>query len=355
VVQVEIHRGPFEDLLADWGELFAADDDATPFSSPEWARAWWEIWGGTVDAWIPLAQNGSGLQGLAPLAISQHGPIRVLRPLTRDLGDYWDVLARPGERAAVCAAIAREIARRRDEWDVLVLHGLRPSIPIGGALARAGLRVHSRPPEACPTIDLPETFDEYVRSLPPKRRTDLRRHLRRLDEGEVTLREVRDEGELRGAIGRGHELRKRQWRARGKELDELQRGELFREFLSAVARHLVPAGLLHVWEFRHRDEPAGVYVNLVDRDVLHGYFGCFDPDLSRLGIGKIALAQAIRSSIGAGRRSFDLGAGTDEYKYSYGAHDQPVGVLVAGNGSARSRAGSLAVRTVRTVRVRRAA
>jgi CelD/BcsL family acetyltransferase involved in cellulose biosynthesis len=352
-VRTEIHRGPLDDLLPDWEELFAADDDATPFSAPGWSRAWWEVWGDSAEPWVVLAHNGSGLCGLAPLAVTRHGPIRVLRPLSGDLGDYWDVLAPPAERATVCAAIAREIARRRDEWDTLILHGVRPASPVRDAVEAAGLRVRSLFSAVSPALELPNSLEAYLGSLPPRRRTSFRRHLRRLDEGEVVLREVQDQAGLESVIGQWHELRSRQWHAFGKELDSLQRSKTFRDFMFEAARRLVPAGLLLVWEFRYEGALAGVYMNLVDHDTFHWYQGGFDPDLARLGIGKITVAQGIRSSIEAGRRRFDFGGGTEPYKYWFGAVDLPVSALVAGSSSPRSRAGLLAVRAVRGLRERR--
>jgi CelD/BcsL family acetyltransferase involved in cellulose biosynthesis len=353
-MRVEIHRGTVEDLLPDWEELFEEDVEATPYSSSGWSRAWWRIWGDSAELWLALAHDGSGLRGLAPLAITRHGGLRVLRPVSGDIGDYWDVLAAPEERAGTSAAIAREIATRRQEWDAVVLHGLPAGSEIGGALEAAGLRVRRPRAATCPVIELPATFDAYLGSLPAQRRSNLRRHLRRLDEGELELREVERPEDLERAIGRWHELRERQWQAAGRNLYGLQRSTAFRAFMLEAARLMAPAGLLTVWELRHEGEVAGVYVNLVDRRAFYWYLGGFDPSLSQLGIGKIAIAQGIRASIDAGRRTFDFGAGGEPYKYWYGATDRRTAVFLAGSSLLRSRVGLLAASAARQLRERRA-
>ncbi len=349
-VRTEIYRGDPDDLRGDWEQLFADAVNATPFSSPGWAAAWWTVWGDSVEPWLVLADGGTGLSGLAPLVITRHRGLRVLRPLSGDLADYWDVLAAPDQLLSVSAAIAREIAARRREWDVLVLHGLRDGSAVGPALEDAGLMVREPPATVCPGIELPAGFDEYLSRLPSQRRGNLRRHLRRLDEGEMELREVEDPDEIEHVIGRWHQLRSEQWDAAGRDIYRLQRGEPFRRFMLEAARSMVPAGLLLLWEFRHRDEVAGVFVNLVDRDAFYWYLGGFDPGLARLGIGKIAIGHGIRSSVEVGRRYFDFGSGDEPYKYWYGAGDQAAAVLLAGTGSPRSRLALLTAQTARRLR-----
>ena len=49
-MQAEVHRDGIEALLPEWEQLFALDDEATPFSSAEWARAWWAHWAEAGDA-----------------------------------------------------------------------------------------------------------------------------------------------------------------------------------------------------------------------------------------------------------------------------------------------------------------
>jgi CelD/BcsL family acetyltransferase involved in cellulose biosynthesis len=352
-MRVEIHRGPPDELATEWAELFALDETATPFSSPGWSRAWWEVWGGSAKPWLAVVQDSSGLRGLAPLAITRHAGIRVLRPLSGDHGDYWNILAVPGEHAAVCSEIAREIAAHRREWDAIVLHGLPLDSPLAAALGEAGLRLHVPAPVECPRIDLPDSLEEYLANLPKKHRNDLRRHLRRLDDGELELRDVRDPEDLGDLVARCHELRERQ-AAAGKGLYGAYRTAAFRDFLLAAARLLVPEGLFLAWELRHGGEVVGVELNLVDRRSFYAYLGTYDPRLSKLGIGKAANAQAIRASIEAGRRCFDFGSGSEPYKYRYGAADRPALVLLAGGISLRSRLGLLAARVARARRERRA-
>ena len=338
-MRVELVEGAgVEAALAEWAELHAADPDATPFVSAAWARAWMAHWPHAGRPWVLLVRDGARLAGVAPLTLERRGPLRVLGMLGKEPGDYWDLLSAPGDRDAVAAAVAAELARRRQEWDVGVLSCLGPGSPTPRALADAGLRVRPRPAVACPAIELPGSWEAYLGSLPRDRRRNLRRHLRRLDEGEVELHEVADPAELPAVLARWQELRARQWDERGRTLTAAHRSDAFRDFLLAVAQALVPAGQALVWTFRVGGELAGVYVNFADRSAFYWYLGGFDPAHAGLGLGKIAIAAGIRSSIERGRARYDFTRGSEPYKYWYGASDRPAPSLLVGSGAPRSRA-----------------
>jgi CelD/BcsL family acetyltransferase involved in cellulose biosynthesis len=340
--------------LDEWSVLHAADPVATPFASPGWALAWLRHWRAREQPWVLLVHEGSRVAGVAPLTLQRFGHLRVLGMLGKEPGDYWDVVAAPADRAAVGAAVAEELMRRRRDWDVGILSCLIPGSATGGVLAANGLRIMHRPAVACPAITLPGTWDEYLGTLPRGRRGNLRRHLRRLDDGEVELREVRDAAELPGVLTRWQELRERQWDVRGRSLNPSHRTKRFRDFLLDAVQALVPAGQAIVWEFRVDGRTAGIYVNFVDSRSFYWYLGGFDPAHSTLGIGKIAIAAGIRQSIECGRARYDFTRGSEEYKYWFGAVDRMAPSIVVGHPGPRSRA-ALAGARVENARRTRAA
>jgi CelD/BcsL family acetyltransferase involved in cellulose biosynthesis len=320
-----------------WDLLHRDDPLATPFTSPGWAKAWLSSWAPDAQPWVLAVRDADRVLGIAPLVLRERRGLRLLHPLGKEPGDYWDILAEPHARRDVCDAVAAELVRRGDVWDAFVVSCLPPGSPTPSAFAAAGLRVLERPSIPCPGIALPATFDEYLAALPGSRRSNLRRHMRRLDDGDIELRELRDPGELPGAISEFQRLRIRQWEHAGKQLTEQQFGARFRDFMLDATTRLLPSGQALIWEFRMGGRLIGVYVNLVDDKAFYWYLGGFDPDHARLGLGKIAVGLGIRSSIEAGRGHFDFTRGGEPYKYWYGASDRDVPSLVIGHRGVRSR------------------
>jgi CelD/BcsL family acetyltransferase involved in cellulose biosynthesis len=214
-----------------------------------------------------------------------------------------------------------------------------------------GLQLHEREYNRNPGIELPSSFEDYLATLPQTRRTNLRRRLRHLDDGELELREVTLADELGPAVARWHELRVRQWDTLGKPLMREHRSARFRNFFTDLLRELVPAGLALMWEFRQAGELVGSYVNFVDARAFYQYLGGFEPSASGLGIGKIATGLGIRSSIEGGRQYYDFLLGAESYKYWYGATDRESVSLVLGSRRSRSHAAALARRLATRVSV----
>ena len=195
-----------------------------------------------------------------------------------------------------------------------------------------------------PRIELPGSFDEYLAMLPRKRSKDLRRHLRRLDDGELEIQQVTEPAAIGAAIDRWHALKLNWWEAKEDgEIHAGQRDPRFVRFIRDLMVLMIPAGLGEVWELRHSGEVVGVEVSLLDRRTFYSWQGGYDLAVARLGPGKVAISEGIRLAIAAGRRYYDLMRGADRYKYSYGSRDRESHALLVGNGRLKSRAALLAV------------
>ena len=344
----------WEAALDDWGRLYANDPAATPFSSPGWARAWMRQWAQGSEAWLlRVSDDAQRVVGLAPFVLRRRAGIRILSMLGKEPGDYWDVLADPAQREAVVAAVARELGRRRAAWDVCLVDCMPQRSPTPQALAAADLNILSLAPIACPAVELPGTFEEYLDTLPSRRRRNLRRHLRRLDEGEVELRDVRDPARLPELVSTWQELRRAQWAAQGKAISRRHVSARFAGFMLEALRELLPSARAVVWEFRHARETVAVYFNFVDERAFYWYLGGIRPDTLSLGIGKIAIGHGIRSSIAAQRRVYDFTRGDEEYKHWYGAKTIDLARLVVGHRGVRSRVALVAASRAVALRQRR--
>ena len=251
-------------------------------------------------------------------------------------GDYWDLLARPEHRTAVEEVVGQELRRRGRDWDALILSRLPDGSSTGDSLTRGGLRAVHRSYTPCPVLALPDSFDAYLATLPRDRRSNVRRRLRKLDDGELELR-IPSVEDLPSAVARWQTLRIRQWTATGKRMMSQHTEQRFRDFLIEATTELVPAGLAVVWEFLRVGQVVGSFINFCDARSFYHYLGAFDPDLSQLSIGNIATAEGIRSSIAAARSHYDFGRGQEAYKYWYGASDRLSPTVVLVSGRARSR------------------
>lgn len=344
-VHVALHTGPLTTVLAAWASLHAVCPWATPFTSAAWAQAWWPCFARGGEPFLLVVREGDEVIGLAPLIRRRRGPVRMLEAIGMEPGDYWDVLAAPGRREEVARAVVGGLVERRREWDAWVLRCLPDGSPVEAALDGSPLSSVLWPRIPAPVIELPDSFDAYLKTLSSNRRQNLKRHLKRLDSGEVTLREVTDPADFERAVWRWQILRAQQWEAADRAINSAHLTQPFGTFMRRVAEALVPCGQAQVWEFLRDGEHVGSYLNFADDQAYHWYLGGFDPAHAKLGLGKIAIGHGIRESIAAGRARYDFGRGAEEYKYWYGAQDLLLAARVVGHGGPRSRA-ALAAATV---------
>ena len=354
-VDAELHDGPVEALWDLWADLYRDRPEATPFMAPGWARPWFAHFGGGAEPFVVVVRDGGVPIGLAPLVRRRKGPLRVLEPVGMDPGDYWDVLARPGRAREVAGAAAALLAERAGDWDAWILRCPPPESPVVPALRASPLRSLVRPAIPAPAIELPGDVDAYLASLSSSHRQNLRKHLRRLDRGEVELDDVTDPARLPELVERWQAFRRRQWEAAGKEINPAHLHPRFAAFMLDCLRELLPAGLASAWEFRVDGRVVGTYLNLADATAYHWYLGGFDPAVTKLGLGKIAIGHGIRTSIEAGRARYDFGRGAEPYKYWYGAVDRPLAARVVASERPRSLLAVAGARAAIAWRARREA
>jgi CelD/BcsL family acetyltransferase involved in cellulose biosynthesis len=342
-----------EGALRDWERLQAADPTLTPFNSAAWATVWLAHWDPSAEPWIVRVRIGDRVVGIAPLALQHQRGVRVLSMVGKEPGDYWDIIAAPSDRPAVAQAVGAELRRRSRAWDIAVVSCLPADSDTVRGLTDGGLRLSRRPLVRSPAIRLPSSFEEYLHTLSGSRRSNLRRHLNRLDRGEVSVNEVRQAAQVPEVMSRWRELRIRQWRETGRHLNPSHTEERFDRFMVQAAVALLEPGLTSLWEVYAGDRLAGVYLNFCDRRAFYWYLGGYEPELGGLGVGKIVIAASIRASIAAGREWFDFTRGEDEYKYWYGAQDRLLESVLLGHDGARSRVALTAAQAVSRYRGRR--
>ena len=225
-----------------------------------------------------------------------------------DLGAAWteDESAAPPLFAAV-----RELAGRHDG---AVLSQIAADSPLLGPALAAGWK--STPAETCPVLELPSTYEAYVKSLGKNMRDQIKRYPKRLEkEFQVEYELARTPAQVDAALADLFRLHGKRWRARGQTgvlgLPSRQR------FHRAVCHGLLKRDALRLWTLRCNGAPACVLLNYVHRNVYYFFIGGFEPELMRWSVGTCLFARVFETAISEGATSFDFLRGEEEYKYRY--------------------------------------
>jgi len=200
-------RESFEALRDDWTALLGNAGNASVFATWEWVDAFWEHGvPGKRPVVLAVRDDQGRLVGLLPLTRgSRFGALRVLEVAgcTRSgypVGDYGGPIAAKGMETAVWRAMLEYLNRSR--WSIIDLR----NCPTGNSENEKWLahiyktssselgwasKVQSSDP--CRLIALPETFEGYLGTLSSNGRQNLRRKMRKFNEGGLVLEQVASE------------------------------------------------------------------------------------------------------------------------------------------------------------------
>lgn len=318
---VEVKR--FEDAEGEWEEILPSCFTNTVFVTPWWQKTWYLHFGGNADLHILTPREEGETLGIAPLML-RDGVLTFVGDT--DLCDYADFLV-PAANAEVFYPTLFDSIRDMD-WHTIDLRSIPEDSPTLSHLPRiassAGYECAILKEGTAPVASLPQTWDEYVAALPKKHRHELRRKLRRLGEAGTARQYVCDDPET---VGRCMQDFFRLHRASSEEKAEfmtLERERFFSDIAVVLsARDQFKLAFLELEGIR---VASCISFDYLDSDLL--YNSGYDPTYSKLSVGLINKALAVKEAIEEGKRYFDFLRGTERYKYDLGAEDRAVFTLI---------------------------
>jgi CelD/BcsL family acetyltransferase involved in cellulose biosynthesis len=317
---VRAHHGAeaIDRLAPGWRALLARLPQASAFSTPGWARAWWRAYGGRRQAVILEVRDGDRLAALLPLQVSlvRGLGLRRLEMLGGATADWhiWvrnphglgfkyvnELLVLPGHEPHAVAAVRAWLDSREVGWDSLRFTCVPAASPLAQRVGEWAAGWHPREePFQRLRVDTRQSWEEYRASLSKRQRQDTRykpNELTRAAGAELRLDVVNGPGSA-AAVDEFIDLFERRWTARGKP--GLLPGE------ADMYRHLV------------EDEPStAVYRLLAGDRVLASQLGfddgrhytaynyAFDPDFSEKSPSHVLTQMIIERCCADGHESVE--------------------------------------------------
>ncbi|MFQ5964187.1 MAG: GNAT family N-acetyltransferase [Candidatus Scalinduaceae bacterium] len=217
----------FRKLRSEWNALLSKSQANTIFLTWEWLDAWWQSYRATEQPFIILCRNVQGeLIGIAPFVLNvvkggYFFKYKALYFWGLKIGvkeaEYLEIIAETGMEEKVCHQVVQALNERRKEWDIFFYYEV-PETSICLQIIREFVVNHGwlskETSHGCSVIKLPETFDEYIKSLKPRMRTKLRSLPRRLKESHKVEFEVcTEKDKLHESMDSFVDLHQKRWEA----------------------------------------------------------------------------------------------------------------------------------------------
>ena len=318
--QVLQEESALDEIESAWDDL--AVQTAHPFCAPAWLRGWWRhVAPERAHLFVICVREGNDLIGIAPLFASHSvaGPTNY-RVLGSGTSVRREPLAAPGREAEVADAIATALKSARPSCDVLVFEGVPTTSP-WPALIRDAMTAHRPPyrrrayPTLAPTLELAgSSYDEWLASTGSHFRTEFRRRRRRLEERGAVFALADTWSEADGALRAFFELHHSRWAPKGGSGVLDSRVE---RMLLEAAEKLVPLGRFRIWTIKVGDDIISAQIFVAAGGEVAYWLGGFDSEWAKLGPSIQTVAKALEHAWSVGDKRLDLGAGAQDYKYSF--------------------------------------
>jgi len=329
-MRIEVHyeSGGFSALKPEWNALLARSRSDALFLTWEWQSTWWKHLGdGNLLLLGFRAEDDGRLVGIAPLfwCVTDQGQSLLFVIGCRDVSDYLDLIIERGQEEVVYQAFLDYLQNEAPAWDVLDLcnlpqESLAPDRLRALAAAR-GYQTRVETEDVCPVIDLPATWDGYLKQLDKKQRHEVRRKLRRAEsEADTRLVVIGDDHDLTHEMRAFVQLHQKSTPEKTKFMDpQMQR------FFFDVAQVLQARGWLQLTFLEIEGTKAASLLNFDYQDSILVYNSGYDPEqFAHLSPGWVLTARCIEHAIALGRRKFDFLRGNEDYKYRFGGRDTEV-------------------------------
>ena len=323
-VEVLTTTAAFAALAPEWYRVHAKAKAASVFNSWMWLYEWWRAYGEGRRLRLLAARQGGVLAGVLPLYLERTSILGLRLDVVRLVGiggdtrpdDLGPVLACGAEPQAA-AALARA-ALTLPGADLWIFNDLDRTSGFPAALEAAagelGRRVVAGRATRIALTDLPRSWSQFMQSLGRDARWRLRRARRRLAEQRRARFFVWDDAlRLDAAVDRLAELHRARWAAAGGGSRAFA-SPAYLGFHRSIIRSCFPRGWLRLYCLELDGEVVAMSYCYRFRNRIYLMQSGFDPQLGRLGVGKVLLGHAIEHAIGEGNEAFDFLRGEHRYK-----------------------------------------
>jgi hypothetical protein len=264
--------------------------------------------------------NENRIIAIAPLRITQRRlrniRYNVLEPL--DFGsatDYTGLIL--AEQELECLQKFISYLYKQKDWNFLNFSNI-PEDSVFAKLVTSNRKFFSKfiveKNEFCPFMQLPNSIDEFLSSLKPHFRNQLRRCLRNLekDYGKVELRESHELGSIENAMSIFFDLHQERWSSKG--TSGAFHSTKIRNLFIERARIFSEKNWLGLYFLMVNDKPVAVNYTLEYNKKISSCLTGFNPNYHRYSVSNLLLLKIIERCISRGFIEYDFMRGKEPYK-----------------------------------------
>jgi len=320
-----------EELKDTWNELLFFSEQNCIFLTHEWISSWWKCFSEDDSLEILIFKDeGGNLTGIAPFLIKN----KIIRFIASgEVSDYCDVITHNEKREEFYENLLNYLKTNYPDVAKIELMNLKASSPTLSFMHRLapehGYSSSCTETEVAPLLELPSSYEDYMKGLSKKNRHELRRKLKRIEALEgVKITKITDTMELQSSLEIFIDLHKEGSPSKEKFWEKKGMPDFFQEIASRFSpRQWIELNLLF-----YEDIIMAALLNFSYSDQILFYNVAFNKDFARYSPGLFLFNHCIKQAISEGKKKADFLRGREKYKYYFGAEDSKIFRLILNPG-----------------------
>lgn len=309
----------FVNLDTEWQELLTHSSSNHIFFMPQWQKSWWQVFGSGYELVLLSVYHDSQLVGIAPL---KHKDKTLSFIGSSDVCDYMDFVVRTGYEDYFLSRLMDYLGQL--DWMRLELDSVLPdSITLqflAPFMRQKGYHPEISRTNVSPQLFLPANWEGYFPLLKTKDRHEIRRKLRRLEQGNaVNYLTVTAPEQMPQAMESFFRL----FQLSNPEKANFMTGQK-REFFTTMVSSLAEKGNIRLSFLEVEGVQTSATLCFDYNKDIYLYNSAYDPAYSSLSVSLLLEVYDIQDAIKNGKRRFDFLSGNEPYKYDLGGQDVPI-------------------------------
>lgn len=315
----------FKKIHIEWNNLLNKSKSNNIFLTWEWLYTWWDEYKDiNKQLYIFAIRDKKELIGIAPFMLQGYQKINKNNPSDSKkfiaiefLGtgeacsDYLDIISEQGKEFEVCRKIF-EFLKPLKFWNNIFLreipnnsHTLHYFSNLTEWKTQIGISTK------CPSVVLPNTWEEYMKSLSKKTRKHINYYT---NKSNTVFTQLSNKEEIESYMEDLVRLHKIRWNKK-EEKDGFT--ERVIQFNKKAATKLFDKDWLRLYTLKIKNKTiASLFASKYNNKIFFFQSG-FDPEYNLLSPGFVLIAHCIKQAIKEGLREFDFIRGESGYKYKF--------------------------------------
>ncbi len=304
----------FQQLQIAWNQMVV-----DPMNSFDWNFAWWKSFQSTGALHIIKFEQDGEIIGIAPFFVDRWYGVSRLRFIGsgKTCTDYVDLVCRPEHQDSLDDVLADYL--RNSAIAVIELEGTRQerlALKLK-SLLQDDFRSDHRVIEPTWVMDLPDSWDAFMKSVKSSMRRKLRKADKRLASGECELLSTADNLPLEEGFETFRDLHQLRFVSKGEP--GVFSDQNFESFLKEVLPCLAEKGQAEIVLMKYHEQTIGAHFYLIAESGYQYYQSGYSPDHMKLEPGHLMFTAMVKRAILRGDRTYDFLRGNEPYKAMWGA------------------------------------